>query len=114
MTSDGGSGGSTGPARLLDEAAALLARAAGKVLSDPVGQEALARAVGLAQIGLQRVEALQAELFKVAGVPGRRDYDDLAKQLARLKRKARELDRKLAARGAAGPGGAGPDGARNP
>ena len=33
--------------------------------------------------------------MKAAGVPGRQDYQDLAKQLARIKRKARELSQRL-------------------
>jgi 3-methyladenine DNA glycosylase/8-oxoguanine DNA glycosylase len=89
---------------LLAEASRLAARAAARVLADPRGQEALARAVGLAQRSLQRIEALQAELLRAAGVPGRQDYQALARQLARVKRKARELSEKLAARQAGGPG----------
>ncbi|MBK9517094.1 MAG: hypothetical protein IPO09_07000 [Anaeromyxobacter sp.] len=80
---------------LLQEATTLAAQAAGKVLADPRGQEAVARAVGLAQRTLQRLEALQAEAMKAAGIPGRQDYQELAKQLARVKRKARELGKKL-------------------
>jgi hypothetical protein len=33
--------------------------------------------------------------MSVAGIPGRQDYQDLAKRLARIKRKARELAGKL-------------------
>ena len=36
--------------------------------------------------------------MQAAGIPGRQDYQDLAKQLARIKRKARELAEKLEAR----------------
>jgi len=93
---------------LLAEASRLASRAAARVLADPRGQEALARAVGLAQRSLQRAEALQAALMKAAGVPGRQDYQALARQLARVKRKARELDEKLAAR-QAGRAGTGPE-----
>jgi hypothetical protein len=89
----------------MEEASRLASQAAARVLADPRGQEALARAVGLAQRSLQRVEALQAELMRVAGVPGRQDYQALAKQLARVKRKARELSEKLAARRTAEGGG---------
>jgi hypothetical protein len=87
-----------GLAALLDEASRLASRAAGKVMADPRGQEAVARAVGLAQRSLQRLETLQAELMKAAGIPGRQDYQELAKSLARVKRKARELSEKLEAR----------------
>ncbi len=85
---------------LLDGGTRLVSRAAEKVLSDPRGQEAMARAVGLAQRGRRRVEALQEKLMEAAGIPGRQDYDELTKQLARIKRKARELSEKLDARDA--------------
>ena len=39
--------------------------------------------------------------MKAAGVPGRQDYQDLAKQLARIKRKARELSQRARGRVAA-------------
>lgn len=100
---------------LLEQASRLAAQAASRALADPRGQEAMARAVGLAQRSVQRLEALQAELMRAAGVPGRQDYQALAKQLARVKRKARALSEKLAARRAeeAGappaPGGADPE-----
>ena len=81
--------------RLLDGGVRLVSRAAEKVLNDPRGQEAVARAVGLAQRGRRRVEELQERLMRAAGIPGRQDYDDLARQLARLKRKARELSQQL-------------------
>jgi hypothetical protein len=78
----------------------LVSRAAGAVLQDPRGQEAVARAVGLAQRGRRRLEEVQVRLMEAAGIPGRQDYDDLARQLARIKRKARELSAQMdAARG---------------
>ena len=80
---------------LLDGGTRLVSRAAEKVMNDPRGQDAVARAVGLAQRGRRRVEALQERLMHAAGIPGRQDYDALAKQLARLKRKARELSEAL-------------------
>ncbi len=80
---------------LLDGGTRLVSRAAEKVLNDPRGQDAVARAVGLAQRGRRRVEALQERVMQVAGIPGRQDVQDLAKQLARIKRKARELAEKL-------------------
>jgi hypothetical protein len=70
-------------------------RAAGAVLSDRRGQEAMARAVGLAQRGLRIFESAQEHALHAAGLAARPDYDDLRKQLARLKRKARELSEKL-------------------
>jgi hypothetical protein len=100
---------------LLESGARLASRAAEKVLNDPRGQEALARAIGAAQRGRRRVEEMQGRVMKAAGIPGRQDYQDLAKQLARIKRKARELSHKLDAREAAeGPDDAPPNGGDQP
>jgi hypothetical protein len=87
--------------RLLEEGTRLVAKAAEKVLSDPRGQDAVARAVEVAQKGRKRVEELQGRFMKAAGIPDRQDYQDLAKQLARIKRKAREIVEKLDGAGAA-------------
>ncbi len=83
---------------LLDGGTRLVSKAAEKVMNDPRGQDAVARAGGLAQRGRRRVEEIQERLMHAAGIPGRQDYQDLAKQLARIKRKARELAEKLDAR----------------
>lgn len=102
------SGGITGA--LFQTGTRLVARAAEKVMADPRGQEAVARAVGMAQKGRRRVEELQERVMQAAGIPGRQDYQDLAKQLARIKRKARELSEKLdrdARGGGSGDGGQG-------
>lgn len=102
------SGGITGA--LFQTGTRLVARAAEKVMADPRGQEAVARAVGMAQKGRRRVEELQERVMQAAGIPGRQDYQDLAKQLARIKRKARELSEKLerdARGGGSGDGGEG-------
>jgi hypothetical protein len=42
--------------------------------------------------------------MKAAGIPGRQDYQELARSLARLKRKARELTEKLEAQRRSGAG----------
>jgi hypothetical protein len=81
--------------RLFEAGTRLVSRAAERVLSDPRGQEAVARAVGLAQRGRRRMEEVQQRLMKAAGIPARQEYDDLVKQLARIKRKARDLAGKL-------------------
>ncbi len=81
--------------RLFDEATRALSRAAGAVMQDPRGQEAVARAVGAAQRGMQRLEAIQERMLHAAGLPARPDYDDLAKRMARLKRRLRELEKRL-------------------
>jgi len=83
--------------RLVESGVRFASKAAEKVMTDPRGQDAVARAVGFAQRGRRRVEALQEKVMKAAGIPGRQDYQDLAKQLARIKRKARELSEKLEA-----------------
>lgn len=80
---------------LVDAGTRFVSRAADRVLSDPRGQEAVARAVGFAQRGRRRLSELQERVMSTAGVPGRRDYEELARQLARIKRKARELGQKL-------------------
>ena len=81
--------------RLFEAGTKLVSRAAERVMNDPRGQDAVARAVGLAQRSRKRVEQVQEQLMKAAGIPGRQEYEDMAKQLARLKRKARELAEKL-------------------
>jgi hypothetical protein len=78
-------------ARLVDAGTRAAASAATQVMSDPRGQEAVARALGAAQRGMKTIEGLQARAMKAAGIPGRQDYQELAKQLARIKRKARDL-----------------------
>ena len=93
---------------ILSSGTKLVSRAADTLLRDPRGQEALARAVGLAQRGRRRLEEVQGRVMEAAGIPGRQDYQELARQLARLKRKARELSEQLdAAR--SDDGGAGAD-----
>lgn len=101
--------------RIVEEGFRLATKAAGKVMNDPRGQDAVARAVGLAQRGKRRIEELQEKAMRAAGIPGRQDYQDLAKQLARIKRKARELAAQLEAERAQeegpeerGPRGSGP------
>lgn len=80
---------------LLEQGTRVVGRAAGTVLSDPRGQAALARAVGLAQRGLRIFEDVQQRALHAAGLAARPDYDELRKQVARLKRKARELAERL-------------------
>ncbi len=87
--------GKTIPEALLEAGSRFLSRAAHAVLENPRGQEALARAVGIAQRGRQRLEAAQERVLAAAGIPGRKDYEDLARQLARIKRKTRELSERL-------------------
>jgi hypothetical protein len=83
--------------RLFDRGARVVGQVAGAVLSDARGQEAVARAVGLAQRGLRFFESAQERALHAAGLAARPDYNDLRKQVARLKRKARELGEQLEA-----------------
>ncbi len=80
---------------LFETGTKLVSTALEGMMKDPRGQEAVARAVGIAQRGKRRVEELQGRVMEAAGIPGRQDYQDLAKQLARIKRKARELGDKV-------------------
>jgi hypothetical protein len=81
--------------RLFETGTKMVAQAAEVVMKDPRGQEAVARAIGAAQRGRRRLEETQERLMRAAGIPGRQDYADLAKQLARIKRKARDLAAKM-------------------
>ncbi len=83
------------PGAIFEEGTRLVSRAAEAVLRDRRGQEALARAVGLAQRGRKRLEQVQERVLSAAGIPARRDYEDLVRQLARIKRKARELTARI-------------------
>ncbi len=80
---------------LLEQGARAVGRAAGAVMSDPRGQEAMARAVGLAQRSLRLFESAQEHALHAAGLAARPDYNELRKQVARIKRKARELSDRL-------------------
>ncbi len=83
------------------QAARAAGKAAEKVLEDPRGQEALARAVGMAQRGKEVADLLQERALHAAGLAARKDHEDLRRQIARIRRKTRELGEKLAA-GSAG------------
>ena len=97
----------------IEQGARVVGRAAGAVLSDPRGQEALARAVGIAQRGRQVFEAVQERALHAAGLAARPDYADLRKQVARLKRKTRELGEQMDGNRSAGDSGAAAGTGRN-
>jgi len=106
---------------LVEEGTRAVGRAAGAVLSDQRGQEAAARAVGMAQRGLQTLEAVQEQALHAFGLAARPDYEEVRKRLARIKRKVRDIDRRMggaaasgarADRGPAGGGGPGWRGTR--
>jgi hypothetical protein len=83
------------PEALLEQGVRAASRAAKVVLEDPRGQEVLAAAVGAAQKGKRQVEEIQGRVLRAAGLPSKGDYDDVAKSMARLKRKIRDLARKV-------------------
>jgi hypothetical protein len=90
---------------LVEEGSRAAGRAAGTVLAREGGQEAVARAVGLAQRGLEALGGLQKEALHAMGLAAKPDYDEVRKRLARIKRKVREIDRKVARGGGAEGGG---------
>jgi hypothetical protein len=83
--------------RILDEGTRLAGKAARAVLDDRRGQEVLAAAVGVAQRGRRRVGEVQDRVLHAVGLPTKADYEDVARSMARLKRKIRELSRQAEA-----------------
>jgi hypothetical protein len=83
------------PEVLIEQGVRAASRAAKVVLEDPRGQEVLAAAVGAAQKGKRQLEEVQGFVMRAAGLPTKADYDDVARSMARLKRKLRELARQL-------------------
>ena len=83
------------PEALLEQGVRAASRAAKVVLEDPRGQEVLAAAVGAAQKGKRQLEEVQGRVLRAAGLPSKGDYEDVAKSMARLKRKLRELTRRV-------------------
>jgi hypothetical protein len=79
------------PEVLMEQGVAAATRAAKVVLEDPRGQEVLAAAVGAAQRGKRQLEEVQGMVMRAAGLPTKGDYDEVAKSMARLKRKLRDL-----------------------
>ena len=80
---------------LVERGARIAGRAAKTMLDDPRGQEVLAAAVGIAQRGMKRLGAVQERVLRAAGLPAKADYEDVSRQVARLKRKIRELSRQV-------------------
>jgi hypothetical protein len=81
------------PEAILEQGTRMATRAAKVVLDDPRGQEALAAAVGAAQKGKRKLEEVQGRVLRAAGLPTKGDYDDVARSMARLKRKIRDLSK---------------------
>jgi polyhydroxyalkanoate synthesis regulator phasin len=80
---------------LVEQGMRFATQAAKTVIDDRRGQEAVASAVGLAQKGLKRLEGVQEQVLHAIGLPSKSDYDDVAKQMARLKRKMRDLKKQV-------------------
>jgi len=83
------------PGLLVERGTRLAGRAVRAVLDDRRGQEVVAVAVGVAQRGKKRLEAVQEKVLRVMGLPAKRDYEEVSRQVARLKRKIRELSRRV-------------------
>jgi hypothetical protein len=83
------------PEVLMEQGVRAASRAAKVVLEDPRGQEVLAAAVGAAQKGKRQLEEVQGIVMRAAGLPTKGDYDDVARSMARLKRKLRDLARQV-------------------
>jgi polyhydroxyalkanoate synthesis regulator phasin len=80
---------------LVEQGMRFATQAAKTVIDDRRGQEAVAAAVGLAQKGMKRLEGVQEQVLHAIGLPSKSDYDDVAKQMARLKRKMRDLKKQV-------------------
>ncbi len=90
------------PGWFIEEGTRALGKAAERLAASGPSSEAVARAVGVAQRGLQALSAVQEQALHAVGLAAKPDYDDVKKRLARIKRKVRELDRKS---GGGGQGG---------
>jgi len=83
------------PEAILEQGTRMASRAAKVVLDDPRGQEALAAAVGAAQKGKRKLEEVQGRVLRAAGLPNKGDYDEVARSMARMKRKIRDLSKQV-------------------
>ncbi len=80
------------------------ARAARAVADHGGAREAAATAVGAAQRGKKRLDQAQERVLHALGLAARDDYAEVAKRMARLKRKVRDLSRALEEEGGGAPG----------
>ncbi|HET6923331.1 MAG TPA: hypothetical protein VFI16_09295 [Anaeromyxobacteraceae bacterium] len=81
--------------RLLESGAEAASRAARLVADSDRARDAAAAAVGVAQRGKKRLDEAQERVLHLLGLAARDDYAEVAKRMARLKRKVRELSRQL-------------------
>jgi cell fate regulator YaaT (PSP1 superfamily) len=80
---------------ILEQGSRLVTRAAKAVADDPRGREVVATAVGVAQRSKHRVEAIQLQVMRAAGLATKGDYDEVARSMARMKRKLRSLAKQV-------------------
>lgn len=90
--------------RLFEAGARAASRAARAVVDSAPGREVAATAVGLAQRGKKRLGEARERLLHAVGLAAREDYAEVARRMARLKRKVRELSRRVEGSGRDGPG----------
>jgi len=90
--------------RILETGAWAAAQVARTVADSDRARDAAAAAVGMAQRGKKRLDQAQERVLHVLGLAARDDYAEVAKRMARLKRKVRELSRKLEGEGAGASG----------
>ena len=90
--------------RLLETGARAASQVARAVADDDRTRGAAAAAVGVAQRGKKRLDEAQERVLHALGLAARDDYAEVAKRMARLKRKVRELSRKLEREGSGAPG----------
>ncbi|HEU4382881.1 MAG TPA: hypothetical protein VFR85_05185 [Anaeromyxobacteraceae bacterium] len=88
--------------RLLESGAEAASRAARAVADIDTARGAAAAAVGLAQRGKKRFDEAQERVLHALGLAAREDYAEVARRMARLKRKVRELSRQLDGEGGRG------------
>jgi hypothetical protein len=85
--------------RLLETGARAASQVARAVADDDRTRDAAAAAVGVAQRGKKRLDEVQERVLHLLGLAARDDYAEVVKRMARLKRKVRELSRKLEGEG---------------
>jgi hypothetical protein len=90
--------------RLLETGARAASQVARAVADGDRTRDAAAAAVGVAQRGKKRLDEVQERVLHLLGLAARDDYAEVVKRMARLKRKVRELSRKLEGEGGGAPG----------
>jgi len=86
--------------RLLETGARAASQVARAVADSDRARDAAAAAVGVAQRGKRRLDEAQERVLHLLGLAARDDYAEVARRMARLKRKVRELSRQLEGEGA--------------